>query len=601
MMSKPIKYLVFLAIVGLSSAVPALAQMTKQKADSLITVYNSNIHDTLKINYALLIGGFYAYLEPTLTLKYCTDALERADAFLKICPPDKKNRWTHKKYSLSLKISIAYEHLGVTDKAIDYRMKCVILANEMKDVDAQALSMMNLGEVLVGQGEYQEAMKYYRKCLALKQSTTDHYILGLILGNMGDCYGSVNNDSVMYYYRLSLGHLLLQTDTGAIAWMLAGIGDVFRDRNEYDSALHYYFRSLELRTAVNHYLGQYLVLCDIATMYKKAGKTRQALEYVNKSLDIAKKQNFKKSLDEAYFLRSELYEQMGKVANALDDYKMAVALKDTAVNEKNTSSLLKQSMKYEFEKKETVDRLKIEKQDIFISRQRIALVSATTSILLIVVLAVSIFRGKKRSDDLLLNILPADVATELKKNGKTTAKHYDKVTVLFTDFVNFTQASERMDAHHLIDELHACFKAFDDITTLHKVEKIKTIGDAYLAVCGLPVANPNHAENIVRAAIDINQFMANRLAKMGSERTFAIRIGIHSGSVVAGIVGVKKFAYDIWGDTVNTAARMEQHGVAGKINISQTTYELVKDKFNCEYRGEVEAKGKGVMKMYFIS
>lgn len=208
---------------------------------------------------------------------------------------------------------------------------------------------------------------------------------------------------------------------------------------------------------------------------------------------------------------------------------------------------------------------------------------------------------KAKSDDLLRNILPQEVADELKANGTTAAKHYDNVTVLFTDFVNFTRAGERMSPQGLIDELHTCFKAFDDITARYGIEKIKTIGDAYLAVCGLPASDPDHATNMVKAAIDINAFMADRLAKMGSQRTFAIRIGIHSGSVVAGIVGVKKFAYDIWGDTVNTAARMEQHGEAGKINISQTTYELVKDKFTCEYRGEIEAKGKGVMKMYFAS
>jgi class 3 adenylate cyclase/tetratricopeptide (TPR) repeat protein len=208
---------------------------------------------------------------------------------------------------------------------------------------------------------------------------------------------------------------------------------------------------------------------------------------------------------------------------------------------------------------------------------------------------------KQKSDDLLLNILPGEVADELKISGTTTARHYSNVTVLFTDFANFTQAAEKMSPQGLIDELHTCFKAFDEITGKYGIEKIKTIGDAYLAVCGLPTADPKHAENVVRAATEINVFMANRLAHMGSDLTFSVRIGIHSGSVVAGIVGVKKFAYDIWGDTVNTAARMEQNSEAGKINISEATYELVKGKFNCEYRGEVEAKGKGGMKMYYVS
>lgn len=157
-----------------------------------------------------------------------------------------------------------------------------------------------------------------------------------------------------------------------------------------------------------------------------------------------------------------------------------------------------------------------------------------------------------------------------------------------------------MTPQALIEELNACFKKFDEITAKYNIEKIKTIGDAYLAACGLPTADPKHAENVVSAAKEINAFMQDRHAKLGN-KTFEIRLGIHSGSVVAGIVGTKKFAYDIWGDTVNTAARMEQNSEAGKINISETTYELVKDKFKCEYRGEIEAKGKGQLKMYFIS
>ena len=206
---------------------------------------------------------------------------------------------------------------------------------------------------------------------------------------------------------------------------------------------------------------------------------------------------------------------------------------------------------------------------------------------------------KKRSEDLLLNILPAEVADELKDKGTAEAKYFDHVTVMFTDFVNFTQASETMNPQQLIDELHTCFKAFDEIIGKYNLEKIKTIGDAYLAVSGLPLPDPLHAVHVVHAALDIREFMRQRQQQMG-DQTFQVRIGIHSGSVVAGIVGVIKFAYDIWGDAVNIAARMEQSSEAGKINISEPTYELVKDKFVCTYRGKIEAKNKGEIDMYFV-
>ncbi len=206
---------------------------------------------------------------------------------------------------------------------------------------------------------------------------------------------------------------------------------------------------------------------------------------------------------------------------------------------------------------------------------------------------------KKKSEELLLNILPETVAREIQEKGITMARQFDNVTVIFTDFVSFTKVAERFSPTQLVGEMHACFKAFDEILEKCKIEKIKTVGDAYLSVAGLPTADKDHAVNAITFALHMRNFMLHRKFQMG-DATFEMRIGAHSGSVIAGIVGVKKFAYDIWGDTVNTAARMEQNSEPGKITISETTYELIKDKFVCEYRGEIDAKNKGKMKMYFV-
>jgi len=203
--------------------------------------------------------------------------------------------------------------------------------------------------------------------------------------------------------------------------------------------------------------------------------------------------------------------------------------------------------------------------------------------------------GWKKSDELLLNILPEEVAVELKETGKSEARLYNHVTVLFTDFVNFTGISEHMNPKELVAVIHDNFKAFDEIVEKYGLEKIKTIGDAYLTVCGLPVEQKEHAHRVVMAALEINSFMTQNPNK------FEIRIGINTGPVVAGIVGVKKYAYDIWGDTVNTAARMEQYSEPGRINITGATYELVKNEFICEYRGKIEAKNKGEIDMYFVN
>jgi predicted ATPase/class 3 adenylate cyclase len=209
---------------------------------------------------------------------------------------------------------------------------------------------------------------------------------------------------------------------------------------------------------------------------------------------------------------------------------------------------------------------------------------------------------KEKSDELLLNILPYDIAMELKEKGSADAKKFENVTVLFTDFEGFSQIAEEMNAVDLVSEIDYCFKEFDRIIQKHNIEKIKTIGDAYMAVGGLPVTNDSHPFDIINAALEIMEFMSDHKKRKLAENhpVFEIRIGIHSGNVVAGIVGFKKFAYDIWGDTVNVASRMESSGEIGKINISGTTYELVKDHFKCRHRGKIQAKNKGEIDMYFV-
>ena len=215
---------------------------------------------------------------------------------------------------------------------------------------------------------------------------------------------------------------------------------------------------------------------------------------------------------------------------------------------------------------------------------------------------VVITKEKERSDHLLLNILPYETAQELKENGSAAARFYENVTVMFTDFKNFTHITESMEPAELVAELDYCFKAFDSIIDKYDIEKIKTIGDSYMAATGLPMPDKNGATKMVKAAIELQSFMKqHNLKRINKNKPpFEIRIGVHTGSVIAGIVGNKKFAYDIWGDTVNTASRMESSGTPGKINISEATYSCIKSQFNCTYRGKISAKSKGEIDMYFV-
>lgn len=213
-----------------------------------------------------------------------------------------------------------------------------------------------------------------------------------------------------------------------------------------------------------------------------------------------------------------------------------------------------------------------------------------------------ILAEQARSEELLLNILPAAIASELKKTGVAQARQYAQATVLFTDFKGFSKIANGMTPEKLVADLDYCYGEFDKIIEKNDLEKIKTIGDSYMCAGGLPESDTDHAIRMVRAALDIQKFLTRwNLERIeGGYPALEARIGIHTGPLVAGVVGSKKFAYDIWGDTVNIASRVESAGEAGRVNVSENTFSLIKDRFKCSFRGVLPIKNLNPVAMYFV-
>ncbi|MBX2874715.1 MAG: tetratricopeptide repeat protein [Saprospiraceae bacterium] len=354
-------------------------------------------------------------------------------------------------------------------------------------------------------------------------------------------------------------------------------------------------------------------------------KERQKLEIDNLNLAAQQRENDleilrqSEEIREAKLENQELETQRTKQELLLVQGRLEIQEQERQLDELAQAEALAQS---ELEKKEALlvqeeqRRTLLEKeqeiqQKTTLAAQRIGLLLFLISLMILAGLVYSRRTNKKlgrqkleieeeqqKSESLLLNILPYSIAQELKENGKTIPRKYESVSIFFSDFVNFTRISAQSTPEEIIAELNDCFMGFDAIMEAEGIEKIQTIGDGYLAVGGLPEELPDHAVRCVSASKKIIAFLEER--NRTSSIQWQVRIGIHSGAITAGVVGTKKFAYNIFGDTVNTASRLETASEKGRINVSAATYELIKHQFECEYRGKISAKGKGDLDMYFV-
>ncbi len=597
---------------------PALAFSQKKQGqarlDSLLSEVRGRKEDTATVKLMDTISCLYNYINPDEGLKWAE----------KVRALSQKLHWQKGEGVAYNDFGNNYQFKNAYPEALAAYFQSLRIAEEQKDQMQISRVLGNIGLVYWAQKNYPRALEYSFKSLRIEEVQADKKSVWITLSNIGGIY----NEQGKHKQALTCQLKALQIaevlgDKDGIGAQTGNIGFTYQSLEQYNTALAYHFKALRLSEEIGDRLGvstnlgnigetYYLIASDSAAprpdnlvSASRADNLSKAVAYLNRSVIISREVQDAEGVLGSLAVLSKTLSLQGDYRGALETYKQSVALHDSLYNTANNEAITNL---------ETKRAVELKDKDILIARlkkrnERIFSISGFAVLLLVTGMLFRSYRRqqhsnvllskeKKRSDDLLLNILPAEVAEELKDNGASAARQYDQVSVLFTDFVNFTSTAEHLSPQELVQELHACFSAFDAIIERAGLEKIKTIGDAYMAVCGLPVADERHAQRTVQAALEIRDFIAERAKR---ERAFQIRIGVNSGPVVAGIVGVKKFAYDIWGDTVNTANRMESASEPGQVNISQSTYALVKEEYKCTPRGKVNAKGKGEVEMYFVA
>ena len=460
-----------------------------------------------------------------------------------------------------------------------------------------------IGRLYLSMDNTDKSLEYFLKSLELAVATKFKKGEAGSLHNIGSVYKAKrDNKNALANYKNALAIFRELHDDGATASVLNNMAMIYQESGDYSISLDYYKKSLEIKVRMGDKKGEASTLLNLGALYDTIGKYDFAIDYTQKSLCTALEIN---SMHDIWYGYSNLSFMFAHKNNYEEAYKYAVKASqtgDSIFNEESNNQIAEMQTKYETEKKEQqISLLNKDKelQDAQLNRQKIVIWSVAGGLLVVLILSVFIFRERRKSEKLLLNILPVETARELKAHGKATAKYYESVTVMFTDFRGFTNIAEKLSAEELVNELDYLFRKFDEIISKYPIEKIKTIGDAYMCAGGLPAANNTNAMDIVTAAIEIQTWMTAQNSKWN------LRIGIHTGPVTAGVVGDKKFAYDIWGDTVNTASRMESGSEAGKINISGSTYQFISPLleergWGVRHRGKISAKNKGEIEMYFV-
>ncbi|MGB6037878.1 MAG: adenylate/guanylate cyclase domain-containing protein [Cryomorphaceae bacterium] len=520
-------------------------------------------------------------------------------------------------------IGAIYFNQGDNEGALKNYLKSLKTAEKSNDSLRIVTALINIGTVHLSKpATHNLAFTYYQRALPMSEKVGDYDALGTCAVNIGEIYFARGNasdlDSALYYFEKALDSYE-KSSTGNIAFALKSIGTVYAKRGEYEEAIKYQTDAYTIAKGLGGRLEMTQALLSLGETHKLQQDFPKAIEAYSMAEELSNEISSPFERRQAYAGLADVYSATGDYENAYKYKNLYSELSEVLTNSDTEQKIQFLTLNYELEKKQgEITLLQKDKKlkEIELKRQKIIRNGTAIFGVLLLILVAGLFnryrythrtnkiieKEKERSDELLLNILPHETAEELKANGKATPKYYENASVLFTDFQGFTKIAEQLAPQDLVEELNQCFSAFDTIITKYKLEKIKTIGDSYMCASGLPTKMPENALEIVKAALEIRDYMLTHHKERISQghEAWDLRIGVHTGPLVAGVVGKNKFAYDIWGDTVNTASRMETSGVTGHVNISGATYEQVKDYFVCTHRGKIKAKNKGEVDMYLV-
>ncbi|MBK9249540.1 MAG: tetratricopeptide repeat protein [Ignavibacteria bacterium] len=469
-----------------------------------------------------------------------------------------------------------YRTQGTFDKALEFYEKALAMYLQLGDTSGAARVTGNIGLVYSGVGSFTKALEYYQQALAVHKELGEKSAVARVNGNIGVLYYSLNAyDKALEFMKIALiAHIEIGEKQGA-ARVTGNLGNVYDDLGSYDKALECYEQALSSHKEQGDKSEVARVTGNIGAFYADKNNHRfnadLAEEYLSNAIALSAEIGDKIALVEFHKSIADLYESEEKWKDFAFHFKKYIEIKD------------------ELNIEET------KKQDAIREQQK----------------AIELTKAKadakhQATEQLLHNVLPPSIADKMIGGTKLIAEKIPSVSVLFADIVNFTNISQRITPEELVEGLDRIFSTFDALAEKYGLEKIKTIGDAYMVVSGAPLPRPDHAEAMAHFALEMLEAMKEfRSISTGEE--IQIRIGIHSGEVVAGVIGKKKFAYDLWGDAVNTASRMESHGEAGKIHCTEEFVRALSlssfqsfQSFKFVERGEMAIKGKGMMKTYYL-